>query len=123
MKRFITIFVLIMAVLPCRAGTLAVEATASEPVRDSVAHPSQPDGWAPPAYDAAGGTPLGGSTSPALLDLREVIHPKRPNTILADMGLGHPYWQVFRERFGFTSGLSVLDLLFNEGPDSILWLR
>ena len=66
MKRFITIFVLIMAVLPCRAGALAVEATASEPVRDSVAHPSQPGGWAPPAYDAAGGTPLGGSTSPAL---------------------------------------------------------
>lgn len=57
------------------------------------------------------------------LDLRDVIHPKRPNTILADMGLGHPYWQVFRERFGFTPGLSVLDLLFNEGPDSILWLQ
>ena len=72
---------------------------------------------------AEGGTPLGGSTSPALLDLREVIHPKRPNTILADMGLGRPYWQVFRERFGFTPGLSVLDLLFNEGPDSILWLQ
>lgn len=57
------------------------------------------------------------------LDLRDAIHPKRPNTILADMGLGRPYWQVFRERFGFTPGLSVLDLLFNEGPDSILWLQ
>jgi predicted adenine nucleotide alpha hydrolase (AANH) superfamily ATPase len=39
------------------------------------------------------------------------------------MGLGRPYWQVFRERFGFTPGLSVLDLLFNEGSDSILWLQ
>ena len=38
----------------------------SDPVRGSAAHPSQPGGWAPPAYDAAGGTPLGGSTSPAL---------------------------------------------------------
>ena len=57
------------------------------------------------------------------VDYRDAIHPKKPNTILADMGLGHPYWQVFRERFGFTPGLSVLDLLFNEGPDSILWLQ
>lgn len=70
------------------------------------------------------GIPKGECTSAAaLLDLRDAIHPKRPNSILADMGLGHPYWQVFRERFGFTPGLSVLDLLFNEGPDSILWLQ
>ena len=58
-----------------------------------------------------------------LLDLREAIHPKRPNTVLRDLGLGKPYWQVFGDRFGFTPGLSVLDLLFNEGPDSILWLK
>ena len=102
---------------------VAGEATASDPVRSSAAHPSQPVGWAPPSNDAEGGTPLGGSTSPATLDLRDAIHPKKPNTILADMGLGHPYWQVFRERFGFTPGLSVLDLLFNEGPDSILWIK
>ena len=102
---------------------VAGEATASDPVRSSAAHPTQPIGWAPPSNDAEGGTPLGGSTAPATLDLREAIHPKKPNTILADMGLGHPYWQVFRERFGFTPGLSVLDLLFNEGPDSILWLK
>ena len=67
--------------------------------------------------------PSEGVPSTALLDLRDAIHPKRPNTILADMSLGRPYWQVFRERFGFTPGLSVLDLLFNEGPDSILWLQ
>jgi hypothetical protein len=30
---------------------------------------------------------------------------------------------VFADRFGFTPNLSVLDLLFNEGPDSILWLK
>ena len=39
------------------------EATASNPVRGSAAHPSQPDGWAPPSNVAEGGTPLGGSTS------------------------------------------------------------
>ena len=49
---------------PARPAT-AEEAAASEPVRDSVAHPSQPGGWAPPSDDAEGGTPLGGSTSPA----------------------------------------------------------
>lgn len=56
-------------------------------------------------------------------DLRETIHPKRPDTVLEELGLAKPYWQVFGDRFGFTPGLSVMDLLFNEGPDSILWLK
>lgn len=56
-------------------------------------------------------------------DYRYVIHPKRPDTVLADLGLERPYYQVFRDRLGcFTPRLSILDLLFNEGPDSILWL-
>ena len=59
---------------------------------------------------------------PVGADYRETIHPKRPNTILADLGLARPYWQVFRERFGFVPGLSIMDLLFNEGPESICWL-
>ncbi|MCQ2143513.1 MAG: WbqC family protein [Bacteroidales bacterium] len=58
-----------------------------------------------------------------LEDLRETIHPKRPDTVLRDLGLDRPYWQVFGDRYGFTPGLSVMDLLFNEGPDSILWLK
>lgn len=56
-------------------------------------------------------------------DFRAVIHPKRPNTILHDMGLDRPYWQVFREKYGFVPGLSIMDLLFNEGPESICWIR
>ena len=51
------------------------------------------------------------------------IHPKRANTILRDLGPERPYWQVFREKFGFVPGLSIMDLLFNEGPESICWLR
>lgn len=47
------------------------------------------------------------------------IHPKRPNTILRDLGLARPYYQVFSERNGFVPGLSVLDLLFNEGTESL----
>ena len=56
-------------------------------------------------------------------DYRFRIHPKRHDTILHDLGLEKPYFQVFADRFGFTPGLSALDLLFNEGPDSILWLK
>ena len=47
------------------APATASEATASDPVRGSAAHPSQPGGWAPPSNDAEGGTPLGGSASAA----------------------------------------------------------
>ena len=47
------------------------------------------------------------------------IHPKRPNTILRDLGLARPYYQVFAERNGFIPGLSVMDLLFCEGPASL----
>lgn len=56
-------------------------------------------------------------------DLREAIHPKRPNTILKDLGLERPYWQVFSPKYGFIPGLSIMDLLFNEGPDSICYLK
>ena len=56
-------------------------------------------------------------------DLRGVIHPKRQNDILARLGLQKPYWQVFSLKYGFISDLSVMDLLFNEGPDSISYLK
>ncbi len=50
------------------------------------------------------------------------IHPKRPNAILQENGLDRPYYQVFANRHGFVSNLSVMDLLFNEGPASIDYL-
>lgn len=56
-------------------------------------------------------------------DLREKIHPKRPNSILKEMKLEKPYFQVFARKHGFQSDLSIMDLLFNEGPDSILYLK
>ena len=58
-----------------------------------------------------------------MTDLREKIHPKRPNTILHDLGLEKPYFQVFAQKHGFQYDLSIMDLLFNEGPDSILYLK
>ena len=57
-------------------------------------------------------------------DYRFSIHPKHPDTVLESLGLERPYYQVFQDRLdGFTPRLSALDLLFNEGPDSILWLK
>ena len=56
-------------------------------------------------------------------DLREVIHPKRQNDILERLGLEKPYFQVFAPKYGFKSDLSIMDLLFNEGPDSIVFLK
>lgn len=56
-------------------------------------------------------------------DLRESIHPKKPDTILKGLGLEKPYFQVFAQKHGFISDLSIMDLLFNEGPDSILYLK
>ena len=61
----------------------------------------------------------GGATD----DYREILHPKRPNTVLKDLGLEKPYFQVFAHKHGFKADLSIMDLLFNEGPESILYLK
>ena len=34
-----------------------------------------------------------------------------------------PYYQTFQRRHGFIPNLSILDLLFNEGPEAILYLK
>ncbi|MDR0799192.1 MAG: WbqC family protein [Dysgonamonadaceae bacterium] len=49
-------------------------------------------------------------------DLREVIHPKKPVTQTI-----RPYYQVFADRYGFQPQVSIIDLLFNMGPESVLW--
>ena len=55
-------------------------------------------------------------------DLREAIHPKRPDIILKRLQLEKPYFQVFAGKYGFAENLSVMDLLFNMGPESLLYL-
>lgn len=51
-------------------------------------------------------------------DWRETIHPKKDNQLIEVK----PYYQVFEQRFGFQSNLSIVDLLFNMGNESILTL-
>lgn len=53
------------------------------------------------------------------LDLRNQITPK---THLDDF-CQKEYYQVFSERYGFQPNLSILDLLFNLGPESRVVLR
>lgn len=57
-----------------------------------------------------------------VVDLRYAIHPKRDNRIMESLGLNRPYYQVFADRYGFIPHLSAMDLLFNEGPDSLTFL-
>lgn len=55
------------------------------------------------------------------LDYRMAIHPKHPVSDPEFHAL--PYHQVFEDRFGFVENLSVVDLLFNAGPDTIKILK
>lgn len=58
----------------------------------------------------------------AACDFRGRIHPKtdfrQDETFVAK-----PYYQVFSTRHGFLPELSIADLLFNMGPESLLVLR
>jgi len=51
-------------------------------------------------------------------DLRDVIHPKPSHRRMEDTFIAKPYHQTFAERFPFAPNLSILDLLFNTGPES-----
>ena len=51
-------------------------------------------------------------------DLREIIHPKV--AINTDpYFIPVPYYQVFATKHGFLPNLSILDLIFNEGPQAL----
>lgn len=54
------------------------------------------------------------------IDLRTLIHPKHPCTEIQSAYTPQPYYQVFSQRHGFLPDLSIIDLLFNMGPESLL---
>ena len=53
-------------------------------------------------------------------DFREAISPKHP-TPDPDF-TPRRYYQVYEAKHGFQPNLSILDLLFNMGPEAIFWL-
>lgn len=58
-----------------------------------------------------------------VLDMRGHIHPKRSYKEYDPFFIPHPYKQTFDDRHGFVPNLSILDLLFNKGPESRLVLK
>ena len=55
-----------------------------------------------------------------MVDYRDAIRPKHP---LPDASFTpRPYYQVYQQKFGFLPNLSILDLLFNEGNEAVLYL-
>ena len=53
-------------------------------------------------------------------DFRDAIDPKHPAEDSDFMV--RPYYQVYGQKHGFQSNLSILDLLFNMGPEAIFYL-
>lgn len=53
------------------------------------------------------------------IDFRNVIHPKKP----FPKEIFPVYSQVFAERHGFIADLSIIDLLFNLGPEASRYLQ
>ena len=51
-------------------------------------------------------------------DFREAFSPKT----IPDSSLFPEYYQVFSTKFPFTPDLSILDLIFNEGPEAMNYL-
>ena len=55
-------------------------------------------------------------------DFREIIHPKKDFRTADTAFVPQPYYQVFESKLGFLPNLSIIDLLFNMGPESLLIL-
>ena len=55
------------------------------------------------------------------VDLRRIAEPKALEAF--DGVMLQPYYQVFAQRNGFIPSLSIVDLLFNMGPEGLLVLR
>lgn len=56
-------------------------------------------------------------------DYRERIHPKKDFTTADPEFQPVRYYQVFEDKNGFLPNLSIVDLLFNMGPESLLVLQ
>jgi hypothetical protein len=57
------------------------------------------------------------------IDLRNLIHPKPSKELVDDAFASVRYSQTFSEKVDFYPNLSIIDLLFNQGPDSLTVLQ
>ena len=58
-----------------------------------------------------------------LIGLDDVLsNPSVRNTTPATEASSMKYYQTFQRRHGFIEGMSILDLLFNEGPEAIKYI-
>ena len=60
-------------------------------------------------------------TADNICDLRHIAEPKALGNLTGYTA--KPYYQVFAQRNGFIANLSIVDLLFNMGPEGLLVLR
>ncbi len=60
---------------------------------------------------------------PECQDYRNSIHPKPEKSVEDPEFKMTSYNQVFGNKYGFVENLSILDLLFNEGPNSLAILK
>lgn len=61
--------------------------------------------------------------APGEKDCRNLVNPKRNGLSGSADIVSVPYYQVFKDKLGFLPDLSVADLLFNMGPESLLVLQ
>ncbi|MFO7924102.1 MAG: WbqC family protein [Bacteroidales bacterium] len=57
-------------------------------------------------------------TESGIIDMRDNIHPKLKKGLDDRFFQPLTYYQVFSDRHGFQSNLSILDVIFNTGPDA-----
>jgi hypothetical protein len=55
-------------------------------------------------------------------DLTQALHPKAKYNVRENDYTLKPYYQVFEDKYGFVPNLSIIDLLFNTGPEALQWL-